>query len=110
MLTDDEKVRIFKALGNKTRLAILINTLKKPYICGVNGGVRSEDLIKQAACVGSIAQEFNFTAPTISRHLKELREANLINMYKEGNRIFVVPNVDAVREISGFIDSLLPKS
>ncbi len=109
MLTEDEKVKIFKALGNGTRLAILMNMLRKPYVCSVNEGSELMDILGQAACVGSIAREFNFTAPTISRHLKELREAGLIIMYKEGNRIFVVPNNDVIREIVEFTSGLIPR-
>jgi len=106
MLSLEEKIRIFKALGNKTRFEIFKNVLKAPYICGIDTKVKSDDIIQQATCVGTIASEFNYSLPTISRHLKELKEAKLINMQKVGNKIFVDPNMETIKEISDCFKSI----
>ncbi len=107
MLTIEDKVRAFKALGHKTRFDIFINILKAPYVCGINNKVKKDDIIAQATCVGVIAERFNYSLPTISRHIKELKEAKLINMYKEGNRIFLEPNMDVVKELSECFNSIV---
>jgi len=107
MLTIEDKVRAFKALGHKTRFDIFINILKAPYVCGINNKVKKDDIIVQATCVGVIAERFNYSLPTISRHIKELKEAKLINMYKEGNRIFLEPNMDVVKELSECFNSIV---
>jgi ArsR family transcriptional regulator len=106
MLTIDEKVKIFKALGNKTRFEIFKNVLNTPYVCGIDQSTKSKDIIKQATCVGTIASEFNYSLPTISRHLKELKEAKVINMKKDGNKIYVEPNIEVIKELSECFGSI----
>jgi ArsR family transcriptional regulator len=106
MLTIDEKVKIFKALGNKTRFEIFKNVLNTPYVCGIDQSTKSQDIIKQATCVGTIASEFNYSLPTISRHLKELKEAKVINMKKDGNKIYVEPNIEVIKELSECFGSI----
>jgi ArsR family transcriptional regulator len=108
MLDMDDKVKIFKALGNKTRFEIFKNVLNTPYVCGIdNSAKKDDDIIKQATCVGTIASEFNFSLPTISRHLKELKDAKVINMEKQGNKIYVEPNYETIKEISECFSSLV---
>jgi len=99
-MTFADKVKIFKALGNETRLKIFQNTLESPYICDINANVKKDDLIRQATCVGVIANEFNFALPTISRHLKELRDAKLIKMKKSANKIYVEPDYETINAIA----------
>ena len=106
MLNLEDKVKIFKALGNKTRFEILKNILNTPYICGIDTKVNSDDVIAQATCVGTIASEFNYSLPTISRHLKELKDAKVINMQKVGNKIYVKANLETIREISECFNSM----
>jgi len=56
--------------------------------------------------VGTIASEFNYSLPTISRHLKELKDAKVINMQKVGNKIYVKANLETIREISECFNSM----
>ncbi len=107
MLNMEDKVKIFKALGNKTRFEIFKNVLNTPYVCGINTKVKSDDIIAQATCVGTIASEFNYSLPTISRHLKELKDAKVINMQKVGNKIYVEPNIETIKEISECFNSII---
>jgi ArsR family transcriptional regulator len=90
----DIQAKIFKALGNETRLQILYKILRVPLVCSDG----------QGACVGKIADEFQFSLPTISRHLKELKEANLIVMNKIGNKIYVEPNRTTLSQIAVFLE------
>ena len=107
MLNMEDKVKVFKALGNKTRFEIFKNVLNTPYVCGINTKVNSDDVIAQATCVGTIASEFNYSLPTISRHLKELKDAKVINMQKVGNKIYVEPNLETIKEISECFNSIV---
>lgn len=107
MLTLEEKVKAFKALGHKTRLEIFLNILRKPYVCGINQKARKDDIISQALCVGVIAEQFEYSLPTISRHIKELKEANLIKMEKIGNRIFLKPNMEVIKELQECFNSMV---
>jgi len=106
MLEKEGTVKIFKALGNKTRLMILENILDMPYVCAINEHTTSKDIIKQAACVGTIASEFHYSLPTISRHLKELKDAKIINMTKRANKIYVEPNYETLGEIREYFLAL----
>ena len=104
MLSLEEKVKVFKALGNKTRFEIFKNILQTSYVCGINTKTESDDIVQQATCVGTIADKFNYTLPTISRHIKELKDAKVINMHKVGNKIFLEPNLETIEEISEFFN------
>ncbi|MBN2768052.1 MAG: winged helix-turn-helix transcriptional regulator [Campylobacterales bacterium] len=105
----EEKVKIFKALGNDTRLKIFQNVLHTPYICSVNKNTKSDDIIQQATCVGTIASEFNYSLPAISRHLKELKEAKLITMSKVANKIYVEPNFKTINMIAECFENMKVK-
>lgn len=99
-MNTEEKLKIFKALGNETRLKIFQNILNTPYICDANESVKSSSIIKQATCVGTIASEFDYSLPTISRHIKELKDAKLITMHKIANKIYLEPNYKTINDIA----------
>jgi DNA-binding transcriptional ArsR family regulator len=61
---------IFKALADPTRRQIL------------------QELKDGELSAGEIGSRFDMTAPSISRHLSILKNAELIGERKEGNRIF----------------------
>jgi len=107
MLTLEDKVKAFKALGHKTRLEIFLNILNAPYVCGINKKAKKDDIVSQARCVGVIAEKFNYALPTISRHIKELKDAKLIKMEKRGNRIFLEPDWDTVKELQECFNSIV---
>lgn len=88
------QAKIFKALGNETRLNILYKVINTPLECpeGKN------------ACVGKIASEFNYSLPTISRHLKELKDAGIVKMNKVSNKIFIEANFKTIEEIKVFLE------
>ncbi len=98
MLNQEAKVKIFKALGNETRFSIFKNIFTGGYACSIDN--TKQDIIAQATCVTTIAEHFDFALPTISRHLKELKDADIITMTKKGNKIYIEPNIDVVKELS----------
>lgn len=103
----EEKVKLFKALGHKTRFEIFKKVLQTPYVCSIDQKVKSNNIIKQATCVGTIAQEFDYSLPTISKHLKELKDAQLITMNKIGNKIYVEPNKQSIEKIAFCFNEIL---
>ncbi len=95
-----DKIKIFKALGNETRFSIFKNIFTGGYTCSIDEKQPNNDIIAQATCVTTIADNFNFSLPTISRHLKELKDAGVIVMIKKGNKIYIEPNTKIVKELS----------
>ena len=100
MLDMDQKIKIFKALGNETRFKIFKNVFTGGYACSIDESQPKDDMIAQATCVTNIAEHFDFALPTISRHLKELKDAQIITMTKSSNKIYIEPNIETMKEIA----------
>ncbi len=100
MLNMEDKIKIFKALGNETRFKIFKNIFTGGYACSIDDKQPNDDIIAQATCVTSIAEHFDFALPTISRHLKELKDAKIITMTKSKNKIYIEPNIETMKEIA----------
>jgi len=107
VLTMDDKIKIFKALGNETRFKIFKNIFTGGYACSIDDKQPSDDIIAQATCVTTIAEHFDFSLPTISRHLKELKDAKIITMTKKKNKIYIEPNIDTMQEIASCFTTLV---
>ena len=87
-LTVDQAVelaRVFKALGDPVRLRLL------SLIASHEGG---------EACVCDLSDVFELTGPTISHHLKVLREAGLITGERRGTWVYYRVHPDALRSVS----------
>lgn len=107
MLSMDKKIKIFKALGHETRFLIFKNVFTGGYACSIDPTQPKDDLIAQATCVSSIAEHFNYSLPTISRHLKELKDADIIIMKKIANKIYIEPNFEIIKELAECFDTLV---
>ena len=84
-LTADQAVdlaRVFKAMGDPVRLRLL------SLIASHEGG---------EACVCDLTGVFELTGPTISHHLKVLREAGLITGDRRGTWVYYRVQLDALR-------------
>ena len=82
-----------KAMGNPARIAIL------------------EFLLKSKSCIcGDIVNELPLAQPTISQHLKELKNAGLIKGNIEGNAICYCINEEGFEKIKTFFETLTSKS
>ncbi|MDQ7043509.1 MAG: metalloregulator ArsR/SmtB family transcription factor [Sulfurimonas sp.] len=106
MLDMQAKIKIFKALWNETRFLIFKNVFTGGYTCSIDKKDPKVEVSAHATCVSTIAEHFSFSLPTISKHLKELREANIITMEKKGNKIYIEPNIEIVRELGGCFSTL----
>jgi DNA-binding transcriptional ArsR family regulator len=80
-VTTADLAKIFKALGDPTRLAIF----ELVRDCGRPDGCSDDDVRDNLT---SIADRFGLSLSTVSHHVKELRSAGLITCEKRGQRLF----------------------
>lgn len=80
-----ELARVFKAIADPVRLRLL------SLIASHAGG---------EACVCELTDTFDLTGPTISHHLKVLREAGLIEGERRGTWVYYRVLPDTLRTLS----------
>jgi ArsR family transcriptional regulator len=80
----NELVRAFRALGDPTRQRMLA-------------------LLEQAGelCVSEVARHFDMTQPSISHHLRILREAGLLTAHKRGKEVYYAINAEELSRCCG---------
>ena len=71
-----------KALGHPVRLGIALRL-------AAEGGT----------CACDFAEIFDVSQPTVSQHLKVLREAQLVTTRRHGNQIYYTLDASAAREV-----------
>ena len=83
-LRQQRLIALFKALSDPGRLEMfrLINAQPEPV------------------CVCDIVEHFDLSQPTVSHHLKVLREAGLLRMSKRGIWAFYSPDPDSARRLA----------
>jgi ArsR family transcriptional regulator len=79
---------LFKGLGDPTRLRLLA------LIASDGGG---------GVCVCDLTAAFAVTAPTISHHLKVLRDAGLVSAERRGTWIYYSADRDVLVRLSGVL-------
>ena len=90
-LSPDQAVvlsKVFKALGDPVRLRLA------SLIASHEGG---------EACVCDLTDAFELSGPTISHHLKVLREAGLITGERRGTWVYYRIQPDALRRLSAVL-------
>jgi ArsR family transcriptional regulator len=80
---------MFKALGDPVRLRLM----------SMIASAGSE------ACVCDLSAEFDLSQPTISHHLKVLREAGLVDSQRRGTWVYYRVHPEALRLLSGLLDA-----
>ena len=83
-----ELARLFKAMGDPVRLRLM------SLIASHEGG---------EACVCDLTDVFDLSGPTISHHLKVLREAGLITGERRGTWVYYRILPDALRQLSAVL-------
>jgi ArsR family transcriptional regulator len=83
-----ELSRVFKALADPVRLRLLSLI-----------GARTGD----EACVCELVDAFDLSQPTISHHLKVLREAGLITSERRGTWVYYRALPDALEELASLL-------
>jgi len=79
-----EWVRIFRALGDPARQQML-SLLE-------NGG---------ELCVSDVARHFEITQPSVSHHLRILKDAGLVTAHKRGKEVYYAINAAELRRCCG---------
>jgi ArsR family transcriptional regulator len=83
--------RMFKALGDPIRLRLLSRITSAAEgeicVCDLTGG------------------DFEVSGPTISHHLKVLREAGLIEGERRGTWVYYRPQPDNLRQLAALLDA-----
>ena len=82
--------KIFKALSNQNRLELYLQIVKK---------TETSFETEHGCHISEIIENFNIGAPTISHHLKELANADLIFTEKTGKYLVCKINEALVHEV-----------
>ena len=80
--------RVFKALADPVRLRLL------SMITGAEGG---------EACVCELTTGFDVSGPTISHHLKTLRQAGLVDCERRGTFVYYWVRPEALAALSALL-------
>lgn len=81
--------KAFKALGDPVRLRLL------SLITSASGEI----------CVCNLTAAFALTGPTISHHLRVLREAGLVACERRGTWVYYWPRPENLRRLSTLLDT-----
>jgi DNA-binding transcriptional ArsR family regulator len=81
LMPPEQLSRLLKTLADETRLKIM------------------KLMMQDRQCTQGLAVELSLAEPTISRHLKLLREADLISSAKEGNYIYYTLRLERIAEL-----------
>ncbi|WP_410575551.1 ArsR/SmtB family transcription factor [Amycolatopsis sp. cmx-4-61] len=79
--------KAFKALGDPVRLRLL------SLITSAGG----------ESCVCDLTAAFDLSGPTISHHLKVLREAGLVTSERRGTWVYYRPRSETLSQLSGLL-------
>jgi ArsR family transcriptional regulator len=78
---------MFKALGDPVRLRLMSMIASQPE-----------------ACVCDLTGAFDVSGPTISHHLRVLREAGLVDCERRGTWVYYRVRPEAVRQLGALLD------
>lgn len=90
----ERAIRVFRALGDSTRLEVF------QWIAAQS----------EPVCVCDITSQFDVSQPTISHHLKVLREAGLVTVSRRGVWAYYSPRREALDLVRTLLDSVTPRS
>ena len=90
---EDLRVRQLKALAHPIRLGMMQRLAEEPEIC---------------AC--DLGDAFAVSQPTVSEHLRVLREAGLVRTRRDGTTICYAAVPEALAEVAQVIGGLQPRA
>lgn len=98
----DELSEAFKALGHPHRLALIQRLIHESMSC--DSPSKGECTLDPACCdFGELAEEIGVGKPTVSHHLKVLRQAGLVKRVQDGRRVYCYVNEDRLAELCSFL-------
>lgn len=96
MMEAKKLAKIMKALSNENRLALYLEIAKQ-----------AESNFKEPGCsISEVVKMFRLSAPTISHHLKELANANLITTGKRGKYLVARINKATLTEVKKMLSGI----
>jgi len=90
---------MFKALSNPNRLKIF-----QRLISCCRPGTKWEMEPGEASCVGDVGKDLSIVPSTVSHHIKELRQAGLIKVKRNGQKIECWIDPESVERLKDFFD------
>ena len=100
----DELSAMFKALSNPQRLRIF---LKLTECCGPAACDASKEGLRR--CVGDLGEDLDVQPSTVSHHIKELRQAGLLQVQRRGQKIECWACDDALGRLATFFSDVNEK-
>lgn len=91
-----------------TELAAAFKALSDPVRLRLLSVIASH--VGQEACVCEISDGFDVSQPTISHHLKVLREAGLLSSERRGSWVYYRVEPGALRQLSDLLNIALPEA
>ena len=88
---------IFKALSNPNRLRIFLRLVS----CCVPGTACTVDP-ETSTYVGDLGKDLGIVPSTVSHHIKELHQAGILHMRRQGQRIECWMDPEILKELEGF--------
>jgi len=92
--------RAFKALSHPNRLQLFLNLLDESKLDLAEGREHNCFLIH-------LLRNLKIGAPTVSHHVKELADAELIRTRRDGKQLACSVNPDTVRELRALFDAIV---
>lgn len=101
----------FKALGHPIRLEIVKRLIHRVYTCCEVNQNEGCSLEEPTCDFGALVDELDISKSSLSLHLKELRQAGLVDAIKDGRKVSIQVNPERMRELRDFFElSLDPKT
>ena len=100
MEVNKKLLKIFKALSNPHRLQLFLEIRKE------HQKLTEEDAERKVCFLAPLAEALGIGAPTVSHHLKELVNAELVETEKEGKFVLCRPNEQTLSEIKQIFGKL----
>ena len=95
----------FQALSSPSRLALMERLLRQALSCEEADRPEECGLDPTCCSFGDLAGELDLSKSTVSRHLKKLDRAGLVERIREGRRVYVRADVDRLEELRVFLDA-----
>ena len=89
--------QVFRALSNPNRLRLF---LRLASCCAP--GMRCCADSEASACVGELGEDLGIAPSTVSHHIRELRQAGLIRMQRQGKHVECWIEPAALRKLEEF--------
>jgi ArsR family transcriptional regulator, arsenate/arsenite/antimonite-responsive transcriptional repressor len=102
----EQYTEMFKALSSPNRLRIFLRLISC-CSAGTEWSLpeKSNSASEGCTCVGDLGQDLGIVPSTLSHHIKELRQAGLIRMKRNGQKIEYFIDPGAVAALRNFFNT-----